>query len=137
MILVSMGLFASACQDPQVPEATIQFRVDVAVNWAGDTLRAVLVNASDQTIGENVCGSSLARLEGGSWREVDPGFGSGPAGGCFGIFSPLEPSAEVWLQQPLPDTLSEGVYTLRTTIEVPWGSTHPVTIRSEAFRVES
>lgn len=102
----------------------------------GDSVGLQLENQSNQSVGVNLCSSTLQRRVNGEWARPDPWDedrnNDGVNEACRMILNSLEPDAATTTTLLLPLDLEAGTYRFETTTEI--GETER-RIRTNPFRV--
>ena len=123
-VLASILLVGCALQ-PDAPApvfptpAGLRFAVEPQTAAPGATVTLLLINRSPHLVGYNLCGSSLERYDGASWRGVPV------TGVCTRELRIASPGQTVSYTIRLPAALPAGKYRFSTGIESPLNRSTP------------
>ena len=113
-VLILSLLVGAACGVTPGPETPSGATLQVAPEQVapGDTVVLTLLNGASQTIGYNLCTSTLERRVGDEWEPVELGRA------CTMELRTMEPGGEADYRMALPTDLAAGEYRFMATVEM-------------------
>lgn len=131
-IVLTAGGWQCAMEGSPEGDEVVRLNVEPAEVRGGDEVTLVLVNASGEEIGYNLCPSVLDRREGSEWVERP----ERPAEFCTAELRILAPEDSATYTHTVPPGLPAGEYRFRAFVEAPLGEAR-VEVASHPFQIRS